>query len=180
MVKCKGDIHCNTSVIALRGIQSCGSIYAKFEVNSNRDINAKGSIEAGHRIVAGGSILAGESIKSDISIYAQNRIEAGNEISSGWVFSFFYKIKCPVLKSTKLPFSKEFWMSYQPFIDYYQNIKDSEKCYDDYAKLGDNTEKANVLADENLNWIIKAQLSNFFGFTNGYLPTLKEQMYAED
>ena len=131
-------------------VQIEGHLKLECSVEINKCLIVKGSIEAGGYIEAGGHIKAG-----------------------GYIFSFSFDISFrEYLKSSTLPFYREFYAAMPPLKKYAKDILDESKCWDDYKRLITKEEAQKICAWDGWHWIIRVQLEMFFG--------LKERVTSVD
>jgi len=112
-------------------------------------LRVKGHLRASGCIEAGWGIEAGEGI------------EAGGGIVGQYVFSFFFDVRAKTIKTTKLPFWRQYYADMPPMKKYREAILDERNCWDTLKAMITPAEAQKICKWNGWHWIVRAQLEMF-------------------
>jgi hypothetical protein len=171
MIQCDGYIKANGN-IDVGGVKSInGSVIAEGNIHARSDISASLNIESTNGgIVSGCSIRCGNNIWSKDVISAVREIVADKTIcvnaggiSAAYVLSSHtFNVNAQWLKTTILPFHRNYWASQLPLQCYAKQILDCTYCWDSLRELIQPKAKQ-ICAWPGWHPLLRAQLEMFFG-----------------
>lgn len=186
-LKTNKDIFVDGDIRTTGDIESNGNISAKYIfccgcVKSNGNIKVVGQINCRLSISASGDISAGSSIRSNwyiesggnINVYgnisSEGTISAKEKITAWSVHSQNFEVKCKILKTLGLPFSKSFWVHQLPLLKWKEDIINNDKTgwnsaeFKKYIDELINLEEKEVICNwEGWHPLLRAQLQMFLG-----------------
>ena len=126
-------------------------------------LTVKGHLRASGCIEAGWGIKAGRGIEAGGGIEAGEGIKAGGGIVGQYVFSFFFDVRAKTIKTTKLPFWRQYYADMPPMKKYREAILDERNCWDTLKAMITPAEAQKICKWNGWHWIVRAQLEMFLG-----------------
>lgn len=164
-------IKAREGIKAVKHIETKGGIEAGWKIEAGEGIKAGSRIEAGmsHRngTIKGRRIKAGSWIKTNGGVEAAHEITAQERIEAGYVFSFQYEIDAEIVKTSILPFGREYWRRMKPLVRWEKEIQIF--CWDRLRELPTREEAEEICAWEGWHPVLRWHLEMFFGLKEQHL-----------
>ena len=95
-------------------------------------------------------------------------LKVGGSLKAKYIFSFVFDIKCKKIKTTILPFYRNYWAEMPPLKKWHGAILDESNCWDDFKGMVTMEEAEEICSWDGWHWILRIQLEMFFGLIDEY------------